>query len=87
MYTILQMAYSFERAAILVNKENDDQGVECQVNKEIFLLTEYTHFYLVKLFYNCVIFRFGVVGTGVLTASRSEDLHRLLYFRLLSFKM
>lgn len=83
MYTILQMAYSFERAAIL----EQGGGVECQIVKEIFLLTEYTHVYLVKLFYNCLIFRFGVVGTGVLTASRSEDLHRLLYFRLLSFKM
>lgn len=66
-----------------MNKGNDDQGVECQIAKEIFVLAEYAHFYLVKLFYNCVIFRFGVVGTGMLTASRSEELHRLLDFRLL----
>lgn len=65
-----------------MNKGNDDQGVECQIVKEIFVLAEYAHFYLVKLFYNCVIFRFGVVGTDVLTAYRSEELHRLLYFRL-----
>lgn len=83
MYTILRMAYSFQRAAILVNKGKDNQGVECQVVKEIFVLAEYAHFYLVKLFYNCVIFRFGVVGTDVLTAYRSEELHRLLCFRLL----
>lgn len=66
-----------------MNKGNDGQGVECQIVKEIFVLAEYAHFYLMKLFYNCVIFRFGVVGTGVLTASRSEQLHRLLYFILL----
>lgn len=54
-----------------MNKGNDDQGVECQIVKEIFVLAEYAHFYLVKLFYNSVIFRFGVVGTDVLTASRS----------------
>lgn len=66
-----------------MNKGNDDQGLECQIVKEIFVLAEYAHFYLVKLFYNCVIFRFGVVGTGVLTAYRSEEQHRLLYFGLL----